>query len=93
MLEENSKEDLMQNRCVFYLFNNFYHKTIDIQCRYQYLKAKQSREVKWAAREDEALAKKVTEMVDKIIWLEVAEHLAKLKHTSTIRTALECKER
>jgi len=57
------------------------------------LKAKQSREVKWAAREDDALVKKVMEMVDHIVWLEVAEHMAKLKHTSTIRTALECKER
>jgi len=65
----------------------------DIQCRYQYLKAKQSREIKWTPREDDALAKKVMEMFDKIIWLEVAEYLAKLKHTTTLRTALECKER
>jgi len=65
----------------------------DIQCRYQYLKARQSRQVKWTVREDDALAKKVVEMFDKIMWLEVADHMAKLKHTSTLRTALECKER
>jgi len=65
----------------------------DIQCRYQYLKAKQSREVKWTALEDNALTKKVVEQYDKVVWLEVAEHMAKLKHTSTLRTALECKER
>jgi len=65
----------------------------DIQCRYQYLKAKQSREVKWAAREDEALIKKVAEMGERLNWLDIAEHMAKLKHTTTLRTALECKER
>jgi len=36
----------------------------DIQCRYQYLKAKQSREVKWDAKEDESLIKKVMEMAN-----------------------------
>jgi hypothetical protein len=34
----------------------------DIQCRYQYLKAKQSREVLWDTKEDESLLKKVMEM-------------------------------
>jgi hypothetical protein len=36
----------------------------DIQCRYQYLKAKQSREVMWDAKEDESLIKKVMEMAN-----------------------------
>eukprot|EP00026_Physarum_polycephalum_P006004 Phypoly_transcript_06044.p1 GENE.Phypoly_transcript_06044~~Phypoly_transcript_06044.p1 ORF type:complete len:570 (+),score=104.72 Phypoly_transcript_06044:114-1823(+) len=36
----------------------------DIQCRYQYLKAKQSREVLWDAKEDESLLKKVMEMAN-----------------------------
>jgi len=36
----------------------------DIQCRYQYLKAKQSREVLWDAKEDESLIKKVMEMAN-----------------------------
>lgn len=36
----------------------------DIQCRYQYLKAKQSREVKWDPKEDESLIKKVMEMAN-----------------------------
>lgn len=36
----------------------------DIQCRYQYLKAKQSREVPWDAKEDESLTKKVMEMAN-----------------------------
>jgi len=36
----------------------------DIQCRYQYLKAKQSREVLWDAKEDESLIKKVVEMAN-----------------------------
>jgi hypothetical protein len=36
----------------------------DIQCRYQYLKAKQSREVQWDAKEDESLTKKVMEMAN-----------------------------
>jgi hypothetical protein len=36
----------------------------DIQCRYQYLKAKQSREVKWDIKEDESLIKKVMEMAN-----------------------------
>lgn len=36
----------------------------DIQCRYQYLKAKQSREVMWDAKEDESLVKKVMEMAN-----------------------------
>jgi len=65
----------------------------DIQCRYQYLKAKQSREVKWTPREDEALLRKAMEMDDQISWVDIAEHMAKLKHTATLRTALECKER
>jgi hypothetical protein len=36
----------------------------DIQCRYQYLKAKQSREVMWDAKEDESLIKKVMELAN-----------------------------
>lgn len=36
----------------------------DIQCRYQFLKAKQSREVKWDSKEDESLIKKVMEMAN-----------------------------
>jgi hypothetical protein len=36
----------------------------DIQCRYQYLKAKQSREVLWDAKEDESLIKKVMEIAN-----------------------------
>jgi len=36
----------------------------DIQCRYQYLKAKQSREVAWDGKEDESLMKKVMEMAN-----------------------------
>jgi len=36
----------------------------DIQCRYQYLKAKQSREVMWDGKEDESLVKKVMEMAN-----------------------------
>jgi len=36
----------------------------DIQCRYQYLKAKQSREVLWDTKEDESLVKKVMEMAN-----------------------------
>jgi hypothetical protein len=36
----------------------------DIQCRYQYLKAKQSREVLWDAKEEESLIKKVMEMAN-----------------------------
>lgn len=65
----------------------------DIQCRYQYLKAKQSRDIKWSPLEDDALIRKVMEMEDKISWVDVADHMARLKHTSTLRTALECKER
>lgn len=29
----------------------------------------------------------------KVVWLEVAEHMARMKLTSTLRTALECKTR
>jgi len=133
----------------------------DIQCRYQYLKAKQSREVPWDPKEDDILVKKVTEMTNcsfvklssesasdiscdkgspnnslgvsipplpfyecnrhthttnytssestkasvstgwsasnlgfhRVIWLEVAEHMARMKLTNSLRTALECKTR
>ncbi|EGG21144.1 putative myb transcription factor [Cavenderia fasciculata] len=68
-------------------------KRTDIQCRYQYLKALQSREVPWVIKEDEALMKKVQEMDMQLSWLEVSDYLAKLKHTNTLRTALECKTR
>eukprot|EP01132_Coremiostelium_polycephalum_P009981 gene9981-12233_t len=68
-------------------------KRTDIQCRYQYLKALQSREVQWITKEDEVLIKKVQELSDNLSWLEVSEYLAKLKHTNTLRTALECKTR
>ncbi|GAM23378.1 hypothetical protein SAMD00019534_065530 [Acytostelium subglobosum LB1] len=65
----------------------------DIQCRYQYLKALQSREITWIPKEDEALVKKVVELDQTLTWLEVSDYLAKLKHTNTLRTALECKAR
>jgi hypothetical protein len=142
----------------------------DIQCRYQYLKAKQSREVPWDPKEDDVLIKKVVEMANcsfakfssdskdkgsaandnsltgasstavpscyvnshifaekennahgygcvnsdsatnpastgwssnlgfcaellRVVWLEVAEHMARMKLTSSLRTALECKTR
>eukprot|EP01133_Synstelium_polycarpum_P006681 gene6681-7767_t len=68
-------------------------KRTDIQCRYQYLKALQSREVVWIAKEDDAMMKKVQELDCNLSWLEVSEYLAKLKHTNTLRTALECKTR
>ncbi|EFA85699.1 hypothetical protein PPL_00928 [Heterostelium album PN500] len=68
-------------------------KRTDIQCRYQYLKALQSREVPWIPKEDEAMLKKVQELDMNLSWLEVSEYLAKLKHTNTLRTALECKTR
>ncbi|KAN0030073.1 hypothetical protein ACTA71_008217 [Dictyostelium dimigraforme] len=68
-------------------------KRIDIQCRYQYLKSLQSREIAWVPKEDEVLVKKVDEMGENLSWLEVSEYLAKLKHTNTLRTALECKTR
>ncbi|GAM19445.1 hypothetical protein SAMD00019534_026200 [Acytostelium subglobosum LB1] len=48
-------------------------KRTDIQCRYQYLKALQSREVPWIAKEDEALMKKVQELDQSLTWLEVSE--------------------
>ncbi|EGC31307.1 hypothetical protein DICPUDRAFT_92812 [Dictyostelium purpureum] len=68
-------------------------KRTDIQCRYQYLKSLQSREVSWVPKEDDVLLKKVDEMGENLSWLEVSEYLAKLKHTNTLRTALECKTR
>lgn len=31
--------------------------------------------------------------INKVVWLEISEHMARLKLTSTLRTALECKTR
>eukprot|EP01113_Clastostelium_recurvatum_P047442 TRINITY_DN845_c0_g1_i3.p1 TRINITY_DN845_c0_g1~~TRINITY_DN845_c0_g1_i3.p1 ORF type:complete len:503 (-),score=149.73 TRINITY_DN845_c0_g1_i3:457-1965(-) len=68
-------------------------KRTDIQCRYQYLKARQSREAKWTPKEDEVLLRRIAEVsTGPFNWLEVSEYMAKLKSTSTLRTALECKQ-
>jgi len=34
-----------------------------------------------------------TRHIHKVVWLEISEHMARLKLTSTLRTALECKTR
>ncbi|KAF2071271.1 hypothetical protein CYY_007408 [Polysphondylium violaceum] len=68
----------------------------DIQCRYQYFKSCQSREVGWSAKEDELLQKKVIECKQEgreISWMDLSKSMARARQTKIPRTALECKIR
>ncbi|GAM23451.1 hypothetical protein SAMD00019534_066260 [Acytostelium subglobosum LB1] len=70
----------------------------DIQCRYQYCKAVQSRQVPWSHVELEVLSTMVNDLIAKkgsnaFSFVPVAKHLAKGKHTKLPRTALECKNK
>ncbi|KAL6071781.1 Myb transcription factor [Balamuthia mandrillaris] len=72
----------------------------DIQCRYHYIRQKNSRKVPWSDKEDRLLSLLVEEANKQHsgtpCWVEIAERMAAEKLRSVLRTprtALECKER
>ena len=60
----------------------------DIQCRYQYLKAKQSREVMWDSKEDESLVKKVMEMANCNFFQILSEASNSMSTTTTTSSSV-----
>jgi len=67
--------------------------SLDIQCRYHYLRQRNSREQEWTDEEDELLNKLAAAYKGKVNWLELSDTLALSKLRRTPRTALECKQR
>ena len=66
----------------------------DIQCRYHYIRQKNSREQEWTDEEDDIMARLVADYKEgHPNWLEISETMANSKLRRTPRTALECKQR
>jgi len=63
----------------------------DIQCRYHFLRQKNSRIIPWNDEEDNLLLKLVDE--HGLNWLHISDTMATCKLRRTPRTALECQER
>lgn len=66
---------------------------LDIQCRYHYIRQKNSREQEWNDEEDEQMRKLIERYNNKVNWVEVSDTLASSKLRRTPRTALECRQR